>query len=325
MSNPIRRYMQRVLPPSRDMFRRANKRQAEAVERFASDTAGEVRQCASEVDALRSQTIERLERLDETIAQLASRISDLHTTQEQGVASVQSSAADVMRAVKEQRPILDELLWADVFRDSASSTGWLLDRSFSPGRWAVGYPYLYVLHRVLNEVRPKSILELGLGQSSRMIAQYAQTDESIDYTVVEHDDEWIRFFSNNYKLPKGAKVAQLELEYVPFRDAESVRVYADLATTVEGRRFGLVSIDGPLGGDMDHYARIDVLRLLPDCLESSFVIVVDDCERPSDARTFREMQATLSQSGVEAKACVYSGAKSVGLICSADLAFLCSM
>lgn len=66
--------------------------------------------------------------------------------------------------------ISSENVWANIFNNTISNSPWLKDKSFSPGRWGVGYAYLYVMYRVLNEIRPRRILELGLGQSTRMIA-----------------------------------------------------------------------------------------------------------------------------------------------------------
>ena len=54
------------------------------------------------------------------------------------------------------------------------------DKSFSPGRWAVGYPYLYVLYRALDEVQTAADPRTGPGQSTRMIAQYAAAHEDVD-------------------------------------------------------------------------------------------------------------------------------------------------
>ena len=52
-----------------------------------------------------------------------------------------------------------EAVWAHIFHDTIVESTWLKDKTFSPGRWAVGYPYLYVMYRILNEVHPKRILE----------------------------------------------------------------------------------------------------------------------------------------------------------------------
>ena len=94
------------------------------------------------------------------------------------VERARSQAADSARHAS-------EAVWAQIFNNTISESLWLKDKTFSPGRWAVGYPYLYVMYRVLNETRPKRILELGLGQSTRMIAQYAAAFQDVEHIVVE--------------------------------------------------------------------------------------------------------------------------------------------
>ena len=79
------------------------------------------------------------------------------------------------------------IIWAEIFNNVISNSSWLTNKSFSAGRWAVGYQYLYVVYRILNEVRPKNILELGLGQSTRLFGQYAASDVEVQHIVVEHD------------------------------------------------------------------------------------------------------------------------------------------
>lgn len=41
-----------------------------------------------------------------------------------------------------------EAVWAEIFNNAITGSEWLTDTAFSPGRWAVGYPYLYVMYRV---------------------------------------------------------------------------------------------------------------------------------------------------------------------------------
>ena len=43
-----------------------------------------------------------------------------------------------------------EILWAQIFNNTISSSAWLKDASFSPGRAAVGYPFLYACYRILD-------------------------------------------------------------------------------------------------------------------------------------------------------------------------------
>lgn len=218
-----------------------------------------------------------------------------------------------------------EAVWAAIFNNTIFNSQWLVDKTFAPGRWAVGYPYLYVMYRVLNEVRPKKILELGLGQSTRMIGQYAAACSDVEHIVVEHDLEWIRFFENDFQLSNHSQIVQLEREMIAYKEAAAVRVFSDFKEHFVGQKFDFISIDAPLGGDMKQYARIDVLTMLPECLSDDFVIMFDDCERVGEANTLAEMEKILQENEIKYKCGRYSGKKDCVLICAAHLGFLASM
>ena len=189
----------------------------------------------------------------------------------------------------------------------------------------MGYAYLYVMYRVLNEIKPKRILELGLGQSTRMIAQYAAAHEDVEHYVVEHDPAWIEFFCRDYSLSPATKIVQLDWDFVPFREADAVRVYKDFGKTFSGEKFDFISIDAPLGGDMKEYARIDVLQLLPDCLADDFVIMMDDINRIAEKRTVERMKEALTENGVPFANGWYWGNKSVTILTSPNNRFLTSL
>ena len=93
-----------------------------------------------------------------------------------------------------------EAVWAQVFHDTVTESTWFTRQALSPGRWAAGYPFLYVLYRILDEARPTFILELGLGQSTKLTAQYAASNPASQHIVVEHDPEWIAAFEANFAL-----------------------------------------------------------------------------------------------------------------------------
>ena len=218
-----------------------------------------------------------------------------------------------------------ELLWADIFNDVSSDSVWLKNKSFSAGRWAVGYQYLYAVYRILNEVKPDSILELGLGQSTRLISQYAAYNSEAQHTVVEHNPNWIQFFQQDFQLAENSQIVQLEREYKSFREDSHVLAFANFKETFAGQKFDFISIDAPLGGEAIVYARIDILELLPDCLEESFIIVVDDFNRQGEKNTVKVLEETLIEHHIAYKKGVYSGQKDCLIICSEDLEFVCSM
>lgn len=227
--------------------------------------------------------------------------------------------------VKRCKGYASETVWAEIFNNVISDSRWLQNTSFSAGRWAVGYQYLYVMYRVLNEIRPQNILELGLGQSTRMIGQYASSHEQVEHFVVEHDPEWIEFFRRDFALSERSKIIKLDREMIPFKEAEAVRVFKGFEEQFSGRRFDFISIDAPFGGDMKQYARIDVLKMLPDCLADSFIIMIDDTERSGETNTVNAMKEQLKQSGITFAVGRYSGNKECTVICSNDLKFVCSM
>lgn len=66
---------------------------------------------------------------------------------------------------------------------------------------AAGYPFLYILYRVLRDAKPKRILELGLGETTKLISQYAAANEDVEHFVVEHDLDWISFYKKEFSLP----------------------------------------------------------------------------------------------------------------------------
>ena len=73
--------------------------------------------------------------------------------------------------LKNMKGQTDEIVWARIWDDSKRGMKWIEDLpSISPGRWAVGYNYIYVLTRILNEMKPDRILDLGLGISSTIIS-----------------------------------------------------------------------------------------------------------------------------------------------------------
>jgi len=218
-----------------------------------------------------------------------------------------------------------EAVWAETFNNVISGSTWLKNTAFSPGRWAVGYPVLYVMYRVLNEAHPKRILELGLGQSTRMIGQYAANYEDVEHIVVEHDPEWIAFFKNDFELSERTEILQLDREMVPYKEAEAVRVFKGFREALAGKKFDFIFIDAPLGGDMPQYARIDVLGLLSECLSEDFAVLIDDFDRRGEKRTFYAMKDILMKNGVPCATSGYEENKKCAILTSQSWKFLSTL
>ena len=276
-----------------------------------------------------AQIVELLNQMENSLCQTAldnrSLLENAHKTLDIKL----SEQANELRVIKQKAEkamrSASEAVWAEVFNSAIKNCSWLKDVSLSPGRWAVGYPYLYVMFRILNELRPKSILEFGLGQSTRMIAQYAAANKDVKHYVVEHDKNWIEFFGNDCILPENTEIVVLDYDFVSYKEAKKVRIYKGASMVFQNMKFDYISIDGPLGGDMDSYSRIDILNLLPDCLKDSFIIMLDDYNRLAEQNTGREIERILKENGIAFKASTYYGDKDIRIWCSQDLAFYCSL
>lgn len=227
---------------------------------------------------------------------------------------------------------LQELIWSEVYHDTIRGSRWLSpDLAFSPGRGAIGYQLMYVLYRVLNETNPKSILELGMGQSTKMLGTYAaSTNGECKHYVVEHDDEWIDFFQNHFKLPDSTEVVKCGIEdaSIELEDENrftNVTRYVGFEEKLKGKKFDLIMIDGPYGYRSPDFSRVDILSILPDCLNDEFVILMDDCDRNGERRTCEMILFMLQEVGIQYHAYTYSGEKDVTIIVSNKLRFLCLM
>ena len=158
-----------------------------------------------------------------------------------------------------------------------------------------------------------------------MITQYVSSNREAEHFVVEHDPAWISFYKKEYPISKQTDIVQLEITFVPYKEAESVRVFSGFKERFAERRFDFILVDAPLGGDMKQYARIDILSILPECLCESFTILVDDTQRPGESNTINEICSLLDVAEIKYKRRDYSGEKACTVICSTDNAFLCTL
>ena len=219
----------------------------------------------------------------------------------------------------------NELLWAKIWDDTKAGIEWAQNLpSLSPGRWAAGYPYIYVMTRILNELEPHKILDLGLGISSTLISKYLDFNNFSDslHTIVEHDENWVNFYKKKNYLSKYSNIT-IQKCIEKYIGNSKYNAYEDLKSVVKNNKYSVISIDAPIG--CDHHSRRDIVDLLPDILEKSFVIIMDDCERAGEKETVEENKQVLNKHNIEFAESVYSGMKDTCIITSKNYKFLCSL
>ena len=240
---------------------------------------------------------------------------------------VSALANFVHQEIANTNAMLEEIYWSQIYNNTISESKWLLNKTISPGRSAIGYNFLYVLYRVLDEMRPKSILELGLGQSTKLTSQFAGYNKT-QHVVVEHDQTWADFFKNSWnKLSNFTSIVVTDLltkelngnKYYAYKDFDKL-------ISSRGLNYSLILIDGPFGGG-GVLSRRDTLPLIPQILEKDFVIMIDDCGRPGEIKLVHDLKNKLSEHFIDYAEGFYKGVnkKDLFVIVSKNLKFLTSL
>ncbi len=267
-------------------------------------------------------TKKEAEKIFESIATLKTEVETLSYAVAASYMKMESFASGIQDCAKHAR----ETFWAEVFNSSIAECDWLRGVSFSPAGWAAGYQFLYVLYRILEEKRPKTILDIGLGQTSKMIARYAACNPDVRHIVVEESEQWMKFFGTRNQLPKNTEFIRLDYAMTEVLGASSpVRVYNGFKRALEGLKFDLVLVDAPFAGDMKELARVDVLDIIPDGIADSYAILVDDTNRNAELRMLGMLVDKLQKNGRSASAAKYSGRNDCHIVVSDDNVYLKSL
>lgn len=226
---------------------------------------------------------------------------------------------DNERLNHDNEKLLNEIKYANVFKDTINNSEWLINKSFSLNNSAANYSFIYVLYRILNEIKPSNILELGLGQSTIMTTQYVSFFKDAKLQVIEDNQEWIDYFSNKLNICSNVKINQVDTEKVLIDSFECLK-YEDFNNLVKNESFDLVIIDGPLGFGQK-YPRSNILDLV-DNIAESFVIIIDDYEREGEINTSKKLLNKLSEKGIKFHTFICTGLKNQLVIYSEDNMFV---
>lgn len=196
------------------------------------------------------------------------------------------------RMARRLDPLGQELLYQASYLDLARRTPWIDETPLSsPGGGTASFSQLYLLLRILTgPARISRVLELGVGVSTHLIAQWVRAHDGTSVHV-DDDCEWLE-------------------ATVPDHD-RITRIHAKLSATVVGERtiewydapqpsrtFDLVLVDGPQAWTAGtRYNRLGVLQWLPDILAEEFIVLVDDASRPGERELVDEIEKRLAATG----------------------------
>jgi len=227
------------------------------------------------------------------------------------------------KLLKENILLSQELEWANVFHDSIKGKPWLANLSINIGRWAGNYSFFYLLHRILQDYKPSSILEFGLGESSKFISTYLTNAlPNTKHVVIEHDTIWEAKFNENFSLSTNSSIincALLQTQVNGFT-TNSYEELQDKITTP----FDFYIIDGPFGSD--RFSRYDIFYLAEKfTIEDEFIILFDDTHRKGEEDSVNAVATMLASKGIEVFVQSYEGVKKNTIIATKKYKFAISL
>ncbi|SEQ09231.1 hypothetical protein SAMN05421824_1143 [Hyunsoonleella jejuensis] len=217
-----------------------------------------------------------------------------------------------IRLQNEVRLQLLELEWANIYHDSIRGKKSLEQLSLNIGRWAGNYTFFYLLNRILNDFKPKQILEFGLGESTKFIITYINNYlNDSELKTIEHDEKWRLLFFESFTVNDNIDIEILKLtDHVV--NGYKTHGYLDLCKKIN-RNFDLYIVDGPFGSN--NYSRYDIVYLMENVYkEDEFIILLDDYHRKGEKETAKVLLNILDSKGIVAHTREYVGNKTVYVI-----------
>ena len=164
------------------------------------------------------------------------------------------------------------------------------------GGWAASADLLLLLHRLVSEERPRTVLECGSGVSTLVLAYALRDIDGASLTSLEHDPKCLEATRRSLDRHGLTEVADVRLApLVPVPGKDDHEQWYDPNQLPPGP-IDLVFVDGP-PGNLDGASRQPALPVLLDRLAANAVIVVDDHLRPRDRDTvaaWLELEPQLS-------------------------------
>ena len=227
------------------------------------------------------------------------------------------------KLLKESILLSQELEWANVFHDSVKGKPWLASLSINVGRWAGNYSFFYLLHRILQDYKPSSILEFGLGESSKFISTYLTNAlPNTKHVVIEHDTIWKAKFNENFNLATNSTIINCSLQITQV-NGFTTNSYENIQNKINSL-FDFYIVDGPFGSD--RFSRYDMYYLAEKFTpQDEFIILFDDTHRKGEEDSVNAIATMLTSKGIEIFVQSYEGVKKNTIIATKKYKFATSL
>jgi len=221
---------------------------------------------------------------------------------------------------KDNYKMCKENEWANIYHDSIRGIEFIETLPLNIGRWAGNYAFFYLLNRILNDVKPNTILELGLGESSKFISRYLDNYlTNSNHLIIEHDINWKIQFLNKFNLSKKSKI---QICNMITRNIEGhfINSYANILEVIN-IKYDFYIIDGPIGSN--HYSRYDIIEIATALNpEDEFIILFDDYNRTGEKNTIKKLLLMFNEKNINVYSKIFSGNKEVMILVTKKYKYL---
>ena len=188
----------------------------------------------------------------------------------------------------------EEIYYSTLLHDSSFDSNWLKNKSFSLRGWAANYSFIYLLFRILDKTNPQNIIEMGLGQTTKVTSQYIAYKNPLSSLIVcEHNQDWINHYRLELPQSDKIKIQLMDLDYFEFEGQENNK-YKDLESFIQNKKFDL-----PTGGGKN-FPRSNIIDLvMGHHLADDFIIIFDDAERKGEQLTIEKTKEELERQNIE--------------------------
>jgi hypothetical protein len=189
--------------------------------------------------------------------------------------------------------VINEAQFKKKIKKKLQALNWMDIKLHTKG-YAANWSFLYLLLKFITEKQPDNLLELGSGQTSKLIYNYILENNNKTALVLEDYKNWYDEFKPNFNSPR------FEYLYKPLNKQligeKEIFWYSFDFNDIE-KFFNLIVIDGPAGSY--NYSRLGISKYLTSIISSEdFLIIMDDSERRGERQTLEILKKKLTKANI---------------------------
>jgi hypothetical protein len=199
------------------------------------------------------------------------------------------------------------------------AVGWD-DFTFFPDGFAANASLLYLLFKILHKTKPKRILELGSGQSTKFTTRYVKEHEEAEITIIEDCEEWFEKTKPDIFPSKRSRYICSPLEQTKIGRRKRLW-YSTMVLAEEDTTYDLILVDGPFG--TRRFSRVGITNYLPKIIDkNNFIIVFDDAARIGELDSIRTIKKIFRKQSIPYLEFHVYGSKKQTCLLSPNFSFL---